>query len=159
MRLALETGAVIYPSFVFGASDMLDQLAAVGKDKAKSTAGERRASSGTRMLGALGTVMESISRKIGGGLTLYYGQYYLPVPYNPQMSMVLGNPIYPDTATTGKHETMTNISGNKTTCKRVENPTQQQVEELMERYVEALQNLFEQYKEEAGYPHDTLRII
>ena len=43
--------------------------------------------------------------------------------------------------------------------KRVENPTTEQVEELMDRYTNALQSLFEQYKVEAGYPNDTLKVI
>ena len=52
-----------------------------------------------------------------------------------------------------------NVCGDKRTCKRIANPTDEQVEELMERYVNALQSLFEQYKIEAGYPNDMLHII
>ena len=45
---------------------------------------------------------------------------------------------------------MKNVCGDKVTCERVENPTLEQVEELMARYVDAMHRLFEQYKEEAG---------
>ena len=145
MKLALQSGAVIYPAFVFGASDMLDQLAPVenGQDKSKQDTKNFFAS-----------MMQSLSRKLGGGLTLYYGRYYLPIPYNPQLSMVLGNPIFPVEGTTEP-----NICGEKQTCQRIENPTTEQVEELMDRYTNALQCLFEQYKVEAGYPNDTLKVI
>jgi len=145
LKLALQTGAVIYPAYVFGASDMLDQLAPVeiGQDKSKEDTKNTFAS-----------MMESLSRKLGGGLTLYYGQYFLPIPYNPQLSMVLGNPIYPV-----KDTTEPNVCGEKNTCKRIENPTTEQVEELMDRYTNALKCLFEQYKVEAGYPNDTLKVI
>ena len=145
MKLALQTGAVIYPAYVFGASDMLDQLAPVDKVQDKSKQDTKN---------SFATMMESLSRKLGGGLTLYYGQYYLPIPYNPQLSMVLGNPIYPVANTTEP-----NVCGEKNTCKRIENPTTEQVEELMDRYTNALQCLFEQYKVEAGYPNDTLKVI
>ena len=54
---------------------------------------------------------------------------------------------------------MTNVNGDKQSCEQVENPTSEQVEELLERYVDAMQRLFEQYKVEAGYPNETLKII
>jgi hypothetical protein len=146
MKLALETGAAIYPTFVFGASDLLDQLTpAENEGDADASATKSK---------SIGSMMQSMSRKLGGGLTLYYGKYYLPIPHTPQLSMVLGNPIYPVENSSEK-----NVCGDKITCKRVANPTAEQVEELMDRYVDALQNLFEQYKEEAGYPNETLKII
>lgn len=162
MKLALETGAIIYPAFVFGASDLLDQLAHVDS-KGPSTTKDNDTSDDatTTMSDYIGKVMEFISRKIGGGLTLFYGKYYLPIPYNPQLSMVLGNPIYPveKKNKSSASATMKNVHGEKLTCQRVENPTTEQVEELMDRYVDALRCLFEQYKVEAGYPNDTLQII
>ena len=145
MKLALQTGAVIYPAYTFGATDMLDQLTPTVTN-----------SNDPGSKSVIGSIMEYLSRKIQGGLTLYYGKFYLPIPHNPQLSMVLGNPIYPvlDDDTTEQ-----NICGNKRTCKRIPNPTDEQVKELMDRYVSALQCLFEQYKVEAGYPNDTLHII
>ncbi|KAL9183934.1 hypothetical protein ACHAXT_002020 [Thalassiosira profunda] len=150
MKLALETGASVYPCFVFGASDMLDQLTPVdnnGSDDNKSKE--------TKSGGGIGSTMMALSRKIGGGLTLYYGQYGLPIPWTPRLSMVMGDPVHP--VLNGK--TVANVSGDKRTCERVDNPTSAQVNELMERYVDATHRLFEQYKAMAGYPNDTLRII
>ena len=54
---------------------------------------------------------------------------------------------------------MKNIRGDKLTCKRIDNPTEEQVHELMDRYADAWQCLFEQYKVQAGYPNETLNII
>jgi diacylglycerol O-acyltransferase 2-like protein 3 len=139
MKLALQTGARIFPSFVFGASDMLDQLTPVEKESNSKANG-------------IGLLMQSMSRKIKGGLALFYGQFYLPIPSNPKLTMVLGNPIYP-TNTSER-----NANGQKVTCKRIANPTKEQVEELMDRYTDALHRLFEQYKVEAGYPNDKLVI-
>lgn len=71
------------------------------------------------------------------------------------MHLMRGNPIFPVENTSEK-----NVCGEKITCKRIENPTTEQVEELMDRYTDAaLYRLFEQYKVEADYPNDSLRII
>lgn len=161
MKLALETGAIIYPSFVFGVSDILNQLTpAPIVVSEKSNSSSKNYPKNETIFDSLGKAMEYMSRKIGGGLTLFYGQYYLPIPHNPQLSMVLGNPIYPVIESDdGATMSVKNVHGDKRTCKRVENPTPEQVEELMDRYVDALHRLFEQYKVEAGYPNDTLQII
>ena len=145
MKLSLQTGARIFPAFVFGASDMLDQLFHVDQNVASKEKDSKTFD--------IGLMMQSISRKLKGGIALYYGQYYLPVPHTPKLSMVLGDPIYPVENTSER-----NVNGNKLTCKRIANPTDAQVEELMDRYVNALQCLFEQYKVEAGYPNDRLVI-
>ena len=74
--------------------------------------------------------------------------------------MVLGNPILPVVESGSIDDTTEkNVQGEKRTCKRIDNPTNEQVEELMGRYCEALRGLFEQYKVQAGYPNDTLKII
>eukprot|EP00578_Thalassiosira_sp_NH16_P010558 CAMPEP_0181114080 /NCGR_PEP_ID=MMETSP1071-20121207/20688_1 /TAXON_ID=35127 /ORGANISM="Thalassiosira sp., Strain NH16" /LENGTH=53 /DNA_ID=CAMNT_0023198157 /DNA_START=10 /DNA_END=168 /DNA_ORIENTATION=+ len=52
--------------------------------------------------------------------------------------MVLGDPIYP---VIGKDDTtimMRNLHGEKRTCVRLENPTKEQVEDLMDRYTDSL---------------------
>ena len=81
MKLALQTGARIFPAFVFGASDMLDNLFQIEKNYASK---EKDA----KMID-VGRMMQSISRKLKGGIALYYGQYYLPIPHTPKLSMVL----------------------------------------------------------------------
>lgn len=147
MKLALQTGARIFPAFVFGASDMLDQLFHVDEQNVVSKEKDTNSFD-------VGLMMQSMSRKLKGGIALFYGQYYLPIPHTPKLSMVLGNPIYPVENTSERNGN----GGNKLTCKRIANPTQEQVEELMDRYVNALECLFEQYKVQAGYPNDRLVI-
>merc|ERR1712087_905743 len=116
----------IYPVFVFGACDMLDQL----------TPASNPTEEGGKT--SLGNVMQAISRRMQGGLTLYYGRFYLPVPHTPRLSLVLGNPIHPT-----EGDATRNVRGDKLTCPRVDNPTDEQVNELVDRYVQALQVLFE----------------
>ena len=101
-------------------------------------------------------MVESASRRFQGGISIFWGQYFLPIPHNPQLSLVMADPIYPVPGTSEL-----NTSGGKTirTCKRVKDPTPEQVEELVGRYVDSMQRLFEQYKVEAGYPNDTLQIL
>lgn len=147
MKLALQTGARIFPAFVFGASDMLDQLFHVDQQNVASKENDVNQFD-------VGLMMQRMSRKLKGGIALFYGQYYLPIPHAPKLSMVLGNPIYPVEKTSERNVN----GGNKLTCKRIDNPTQEQVEELMDRYVNALERLFEQYKVQAGYPNDRLVI-
>ena len=49
-------------------------------------------------------------------------------------------------------------NGGKWTCAKVPDPTHEQVEELMGRYVDGLTRLFDQYKAQAGYPDAVLEI-
>mmetsp|Transcript_31879 Transcript_31879/g.71547 ORF Transcript_31879/g.71547 Transcript_31879/m.71547 type:complete len:386 (+) Transcript_31879:93-1250(+) len=154
VKLALQTGAVIYPSFVFGASDMLDQLTPAEDDApgGREGGGEVEPSLRSRM----GRAMERLSRRIKGGLTLYYGQFGLPIPHNPRLTMVMGDPIYPIEDDEGSTR---NVGGNRVTCRRIEDPTDEQIEDLMGRYLDAMEGLFEQYKVQAGYEQEELRII
>ena len=88
MKLALQTGAAIYPSYVFGATDMLDQLAPLDPPAAEEESAKVESKGG--VLGFLGKKLEAVSRKMGGGLTVFYGRYGLPIPYKVRMSMVIG---------------------------------------------------------------------
>ena len=147
MKLALQTGACIYPIYVFGATDVFDQLAPVKK-------GCNDHDSAHSIFDSIAGILESMSRRLRGGLTLYWGKYYLPIPHTPQLTMVMADPIYPVPGTSEK-----NVKGKMKTCKRVDNPSVEQIEELMARYVDSLHRLFEQYKVQAGFPNDTLQII
>ena len=150
MKLALQTGAAIFPMYAFGATDVFDQLMPVKKGSTVSKKSHNLSS----LVDYLSEAMESISRRVHGGLTLYWGRYFLPIPHNPKLTLVMADPIYPVPGTTGWNE-----NGTKKTCKKIPNPTPEQVEELMERYVDALHRLFEQYKVQAGYPNDILDIV
>jgi len=160
MKLALETGAILYPVYVFGATDIFDQLTPIVEAK-------KNGGNDTTINAA--NILESISRRIKGGLTLYWGKYFLPIPHTPRLTMVMGDPIYPVVVKVQdvqppplqpqNHDNDDILTNKKRTCPRIENPTPEQVEELMSRYVNALERLFEQYKVQAGYRNDVLEIL
>ena len=127
MKLALQTGAALVPVYVFGGNDFYHQLAP--------------------------KYMEKLSRFVKAGMTLFWGQYGLPMPYPAKCSIVLGDPIYPWPETWGEGQ-----SGTKKTCRKIQNPTKEQIDELLERYTQCLHRLFEQYKVQAGYPDAQLEI-
>ncbi|KAL7560950.1 hypothetical protein ACA910_022438 [Epithemia clementina (nom. ined.)] len=123
MKLALQTGAALVPIYVFGGNDFFCQLSA--------------------------TTTEWLSRNVRAGITLFWGQYGLPMPHRIRCSMVLGDPIFPSPQTIGQGK-----SGNRTTCRKIPNPSDDEIEELLQRYTNALQRLFDQYKTQAGCPED-----
>ncbi len=153
MKLSLETGAAIIPAYTFGATDLFDQLTPVNKDKHTM---DKLKSKRLDVFELISETIESLSRRFQGGMTVFWGKGFLPIPHTPQISMVFGDPIYP---VPGTERSEMNLNGNKRTCKKIPNPTHEQVHELMDRYTEALYSLFEQYKGEAGYPNNTLRIV
>ncbi len=145
MKLALQTGAVIYPVYFFGATDLFNQLMPV--TKVTETKKDRNKFS-------LSEFVESFSRRyLQGGISIFWGQYFLPIPHNPRLSIVIGDPIHPVPGTSEL-----NRDGIRT-CKKVQDPTNEEVEELVGRYTDSMHRLFEQYKVEAGYPNDTLKIL
>ena len=82
---------------------------------------------------------ERLSRTARTAFTLFWGQYGLPLPFPAKCSMVLADPIV--------------------ACDEpIRNPSNEQVEELLVRYIDALRRLFDQYKAQAGYPNAQLEI-
>jgi len=69
MKLSLETGAMLLPSYVFGGNDFFYNVAT----------GD--------------SLLSQLSRKLRMGITMFYGQFGLPVPYHPKVTMVIGDPI------------------------------------------------------------------
>jgi 2-acylglycerol O-acyltransferase 2 len=69
IKLALETGAEIVPSYVFGGTDFFDNFATTDSFLAK------------------------ISRWMRAGVVVFYGKFGLPIPYTPRVTMVFGDPI------------------------------------------------------------------
>ena len=145
MKLALQSGAVLVPMYVFGANDFYQQLATLGNQSGSSSFAD--------VNNLFGKFQRKISRIARGGFTFFWGQYGLPLPYNVKCSMVFGDPIESVPGTLGREKT---LSGNKLTCEQIENPTDEQIDELHARYTDALIRLFEQYKEQAGYPESKL---
>jgi len=67
--------------------------------------------------------------------------------------MALGDPIVPVVGSMCEES-----SGEKRTARKIPDPTSAQIEELLERYMDALRRLFDQYKAQAGYPNTELEI-
>jgi hypothetical protein len=154
MKLSLQTGAAITPAYVFGATDLFEQLAPATGDKRRKDASMHDHS--ISFLDRISEFMESFSRRMKGGVTLFWGKFYLPIPYTPKLTLCLGDPIYPVPGTEGSES---NVNGNKRTCKKIPNPSEEEVMEVMDRYTKAIHSLFEQYKDEAGYGNDELEIL
>ncbi len=96
---------------------------------------------------------EGASRYYQAAFTIFWGQYGLPVPFPCKCSMVLGDPIVP-----GKGDMCEETSGEKMTARKVPEPTSEDIDDLLNRYMDALQRLFDQYKAQAGYPNAELEI-
>ena len=69
MKLSLETGAMLTPCYVFGGTDFFNNLV-VGD-----------------------SLLSQLSRKLRMGVTLFFGQYGLPIPFRTRVTMCIGKPI------------------------------------------------------------------
>lgn len=79
-----------------------------------------------------------LSRAIGFAPLLFWGMWGTMIPYPKPMHVVVGRPI---------------------PVEMVENPTNEQVGELLARFIRAMEDLFEKHKVAAGYPELKLEII
>jgi hypothetical protein len=68
-------------------------------------------------------------RRLGMSVMLFWGRGWLPIPYRRSIVAVCGKSL---------------------TCKQVERPSQVEVDELHRRVVEAVKELYEEHREEAG---------
>lgn len=116
VKLCLETGAAIIPTYVFGGTDFFHNLATSD------------------------SWLSKISRKLRIGITIFWGPYYLPIPFFPKVSMCMADPIIVEKW-------------------KGEGPVPSQlIDELHDRYLETLVKLFNDYKAIAGYPDSFLEV-
>lgn len=181
MRVALQTGAALVPVYVFGGNDFFHHVATsdvtslfrewTRKKKKKKGGGrgegrqnqehdsqetERQKHKFTERMDSN---LEKISRKARAGFTVFWGQYGLPMPYKVKCCMVLGDPIVPLRGSKlGEDKLQCEDGSTKLTCRRTPNPTEEQIDDLLERYTDALRRLFDQYKAQAGCPYAHLEI-
>ena len=66
VRLSIETRAKIIPGYVFGGTDFYHNLATSGSS------------------------LSTISRKLKAGITWFWGQFGLPIPFTPKVTLVIG---------------------------------------------------------------------
>lgn len=69
ITLALETGALLIPCYVFGASDIFHNF-----------------STGEGFLSKMG-------RKYRVGVTMFFGYFGLPIPFSPRLTMCFADPL------------------------------------------------------------------
>lgn len=117
IKLSLETGAQLIPCYVFGGTDFFYNLA-TGQG-----------------------FLSKLSRKFKIGITIFWGWFFLPIPFHPKITMCIADPIPVE-----KWVSDESISA-------------QAIEELHKKYVESITKLFDDYKEAAGYPDATLEIL
>ena len=79
VRLAAETGATLVPVYAFGHTRLFDQLA-----------------------GADGW-MASVSRLMRGSLTLFWGRWFLPIPYKTKLTIAFGKLVPPGASLASPH--------------------------------------------------------
>jgi diacylglycerol O-acyltransferase 2, plant len=116
IKLAIECGAQIVPSYVFGATDFYHNLATTDSWLAK------------------------LSRKMRIGVAMFIGQYGLPIPFAPRVTMCFGDPL-------------------QVRCWTGEGPIPDELVETLHReYIEGIREVFERYKAAAGYPDAKLEI-
>eukprot|EP01089_Gocevia_fonbrunei_P019045 TRINITY_DN6601_c0_g1_i1.p1 TRINITY_DN6601_c0_g1~~TRINITY_DN6601_c0_g1_i1.p1 ORF type:complete len:387 (+),score=25.70 TRINITY_DN6601_c0_g1_i1:160-1320(+) len=82
--------------------------------------------------------LSSLSRKVRISCLAFYGRFFSPIPYQHPIMMVVGRPIE---------------------VKRVENPTEAEVDDLHAKFVGELKNLFDKYKAQFGWAHKELEIL
>ena len=75
------------------------------------------------------------------GVTLFWGPYYLPIPYFPKVTLCIADPI-------------------KVNKWDSDDPIPVElIEELHNKYINSLKDLFNKYKVLAGHPDAVLEII
>jgi hypothetical protein len=116
-KLSVETGAELVPCYVFGGTDFFHNLATSDN------------------------WLTRISRRLRVGVTIFWGQLGLPVPFAPRVVMVLGDPIpvpvVPDD----------------------DDKKSKAIDALHASFLQGMQHLFDKYKSDAGYPDAQLEVL
>jgi len=82
--------------------------------------------------------LSALSRRSRLSLLLFYGRFFSPIPYQHPLMMVIGKPIE---------------------VKQVAEPTNEQINELHEKFCAELKELFDRNKEQFGWGHKQLEIL
>ena len=121
VRLAIETGATIVPVYIFGHTRLFDQLA-----------------TGEGWLGWL----TSLSRLTRSSITLFWGQWFLPVPYKTDITVAFGKHIVvPATPAADRRE------------------REEQCDTVHAKFIAAVEDLYHIGREAAGYGGIELEIV
>ena len=116
IKLAIETGTQIIPCYVFGATYFFYNLATTE------------------------SWVSQLSRKMRIGVTMFIGQFGLPIPFAPRVTMCFGEPLEVR-VWTGEGAIPEEL-----------------IETLHREYMEGIKEVFDKYKEAAGYRDAVLEI-
>jgi 1-acyl-sn-glycerol-3-phosphate acyltransferase len=85
-------------------------------------------------------LLSRFSRSIRAGITIFWGRFGLPIPFAPKVTLCIADPIPVEKWT--KNEPI----------------PQELIQALHEKYLASIQELFDRYKEAAGYKDAVLEI-
>ncbi len=114
VRAAISSGANLVPAYVFGQSHLLS------------------------VLPGSGSLLEKWSRKIRVSMSLFFGEFFLPIPRAIPVWVVVGEPI---------------------ACELSEVPSEEEVDRVHARFCEALVALFDRHKHAYGWGSKVLEIV
>ena len=114
VRAAMSSGANLVPAYVFGQSHLLS------------------------VLPGSGSLLEKWSRKIRVSVSLFFGDFFLPIPRAIPVWLVVGEPI---------------------ACELNEAPSEEQVDRVHAVFCAALVALFERHKHAYGWGSKVLEIV
>jgi hypothetical protein len=120
IKLAIRTGADLVPCYMFGNTKLLHCWAGDGIPGGR-------------------TVLETISRKLGFALIVFYGRYGLPIPFRSPVLAVKGK-------------------GIPTFQIKCEEPTDEQIRMIQNQLIEDMQKLFDDHKHLFGWDDQKLVI-
>jgi 2-acylglycerol O-acyltransferase 2 len=84
--------------------------------------------------------LEKLSRKSQTSLFLYWGRFFLPIPYRTNITMLFGAPIKVDKMDADKI-------------------TQRDIDELHAKLLHSIETLFDEHKAALGWGHRNIRFI
>ena len=114
IKLAFRTGSELVPCYVFGNTHLYSLWTG-------GTWGH--------------SWLKKISRKIGFALIVFWGRFWLPIPYRTPILGVMGRPIE---------------------VERKANPTEEEVDQVHAELVKRMIELFDKYKSSYGWGHKKL---
>jgi len=82
--------------------------------------------------------MEAASRKLQASIFFYWGKFGLPIPHRTKITMVAGRTIMVD---------------------KVENPTEEEIDDVHQKLLTGIKQAFDMHKESLGWGHKTMVFV
>lgn len=86
-------------------------------------------------------ILEKLSRKSQTSLFLYWGRFFLPIPYRTNITMLFGAPIKIQKMDAGKQITQADIDA------------------VHSKLLKAMETLFDEHKSALGWGHRKIRFV